>query len=258
MKNEHDSFYKNTRDATTQMSRTALVVPAAFEHITVNTGHSCLQPREAVDAAVSLVLSRMLADALANQGWTDLKPFGKESALHISVAGQALLAHLHAPGHRSRHAKPLVRIGISTTGAEGNDIWTHVRLHAGCVAPSVPANPPAAPWIAASSDITGAFAVSNAQQLFAMPTTMSWAGTSDAASHGVSLLGWSRTVPESSSALQRDIGRVARPRAADKAPSFKLPRSTRRQPTEPRIPPVQSHNSRGSPGRGVTDLPFSS
>jgi hypothetical protein len=176
MNEQLNVFDEAIYDTLSHVSKPAPLAPAAFEHITINTGHSCLQRREAVDAEVALGLSELIARALANQGWTDLKPFGEDSLLHVSVAGSALLAHLYSPGAKPGLAEPLVRIAASTTGADGADFWRHVRSHAPCVAPSVPKHPPATAWIAASFDVTAAFANPSIQQLPALLSTMEWVG----------------------------------------------------------------------------------
>jgi hypothetical protein len=176
MNEQLNVFDEAIYDTLSHVSKPAPVAPAAFEHITINTGHSCLQRREAVDAEVALRLSDLIARALANQGWTDLKPFGEDSRLHVSVAGSALLAHLYSPGAKPGLAEPLVRIAASTTGSDGAEFWTHVRSHAPCVGPGVLTRPPTTAWIAASFDVSGVFAEPNIQQVLAVVSTMQWVG----------------------------------------------------------------------------------
>jgi hypothetical protein len=154
----------------------AFVAPTRFQHITFTTGHSCDQPREAVPADVSARLSKLIAESLANGGWTSLQRFGFDSHLHVSTFGTTLLAELYLPCKNPQAAEPAIRIGISAGSCSGTDGWKQLRAHALHVAEDVPLNPPAHPWIAAVVDLSALLAIRDINQLAAYMAMMQWAG----------------------------------------------------------------------------------
>lgn len=163
-------------DAPNLRTEPAFVAPTSFQHITFTTGHSCSQPREAVATEVAARLSQVIAEALANGGWTDLKRFGEPSALHVSVSGPTLMAELYRPYENPQAAKPIVRIGISARASAGADIWMQLRSHAAGLSPGVLFNPPPQPWIGVVVDLMSALDVGDIKQFLADVAMMGWAG----------------------------------------------------------------------------------
>lgn len=154
----------------------AFVAPTSFQHITFNTGHSCSQSREAVAIAVAETLSKVVADGLANGGWTDLKRFGEDCPLHVAVSGATLQAKLYLPCKNPQVAKPAIRIGVSTQASGGADAWKHMRAKATCIGAGVTLNPPAKPWIGAVFDDSPMFMADAIKQFMAYAAMMQWAG----------------------------------------------------------------------------------
>jgi len=154
----------------------AFVAPTSFQHITLGTGHSCMQPREVVATAVAATLSQVIAEGLANGGWTDLKRFGDDCALHISVSGSALLAELYLPCKNPLATKPAIRIGVSAGPSAGADTWKHLRTHAPGVGPGVLSKPPAEPWIGVVVNLSPELVGFDIKQLVAYAAMMQWAG----------------------------------------------------------------------------------
>jgi hypothetical protein len=172
----HQTNTFHDADAAKAEAEPAFVAPTCFQHITFSTGHSCSQPREAVATAVAATLSQVIADGLANSGWTDLKCFGVDSALHVSVSGSVLLAELYLPCKDPQAAKPAVRIGVSAGPSADADAWKHLRSHAARVGSSVPPEPPAEPWIGVVVNDSPRLVAHDIKRLMAYVAMMRWAG----------------------------------------------------------------------------------
>ena len=154
----------------------AFVAPTFFQHITFNTGHSCRQPREAVAPTVVATLAKVIADGIANGGWTDLKRFGEDSPLQVSVSGSTLLAKLYLPCKDPQAARPAIQIGISARASAGADTWKHLLSTAARIGAGVTVNPPAKPWIGAVFDDQPMLAAHDIKQFMAYAAMMQWAG----------------------------------------------------------------------------------
>lgn len=172
----HQTNTFHDADAARARAEPAFVAPTSFQHITFSTGNSCSQPREVVATAVAATLSQVIAEGLANGGWTDLKCFGEEFALHVSVSGSALLAELYLPCKDPQAAKPAIRIGVSAGPLAGADTWKHLRSHAARIGSGVLSKPPAEPWIGVVVNDSPEFAAHAIKQVMAYAAMMQWAG----------------------------------------------------------------------------------
>ncbi len=163
-------------DAEKARAEPAFVAPTSFQHITFSTGHSCSQPRKDVPTTVAATLSQVIAEGLANDGWTDMKRFGMDSALHVSVSGSALLAELYLPCKDPQAAEPAIRIGVSAGPSAGAETWTHLRSQAARIGSGVLSKPPAEPWIGVVVNDPSMSVALDIEQFMAYATMMQWAG----------------------------------------------------------------------------------
>lgn len=166
----------STSSAIKSGEKQSFAAPASFQHITLNTGHACAQLREAVETNVAVQLSQLITRALVNDGWTDLKSYGIDSAVQISVCGSTLLADLYLPCKAPRTVKPAIRIGVCVESSGGDEIWQQLLSCAPVIAPSVPLTPAGQPWIGVVVKDAEELVDLSAMQLIAYAQMMQWAG----------------------------------------------------------------------------------
>lgn len=128
------------------------VAPTSFQHITLTSGHSCAQPREAVATEAAAKMSQLIAECLANGGWTALDYFGSASPFHVTVSGRTLLAELCLPCNSVQVPMPVIRVGVAVDPSTGAEAWNHLRSCAARVGNVTSVSPPTQPWIAVVLD----------------------------------------------------------------------------------------------------------
>jgi hypothetical protein len=150
--------------------------PTAFDHVTLNTGHSCPQARDSVSADVAEMMAKLIQAGLESGGWTNLDFDGAAWPVHVEVIDSALLAGIFLPSADVRRENPVAAIGVSVKPFAGVKVWHRLRAHATDLDASASALPPSTPWIAASLDTSTPASVGSVKDLAAFFSLMGWLG----------------------------------------------------------------------------------
>jgi hypothetical protein len=150
--------------------------PTAFEHITLNTGHSCPQGRDSVSADVAEMMAKLIQAGLERGGWTNLDFDGAAWPVHVEVIESTLLAGIFLPSADVRREKPVAAIGVSVKPFAGVKVWDRLRAHASALDASASALLPSTPWIAALLDTSTPASVGSVKDLAAFFSLMGWLG----------------------------------------------------------------------------------
>jgi hypothetical protein len=165
-----------TREYETKESATPpFQAPTAFEHITLNTGHSCTQVRDSVSDDVAERMAALIRNGLQHGGWTTLDFDGEAWPIHVELIDSAVLVGIFLPSENGHREKPVVAIGVSAHQAAGARVWERLHAHAGEIDARHSTSPPNAPWICVSLDLYAVTVVS-LENFAASISLMSWLG----------------------------------------------------------------------------------
>ncbi|UUZ77380.1 hypothetical protein LP414_09230 [Polaromonas sp. P1(28)-13] len=119
-----------------------------FTHITLLTGHECIQRAERVEPLATQLILRLIEDAQLT-GWTELALEGKKYPVHMTIEGSNLTCRLCLPGRAENKARTAVLIAVALDAVTGESCWRAVHDAAGGMAKTSAGRPPSRPWIAA-------------------------------------------------------------------------------------------------------------
>lgn len=141
-------------------SASAFKSPTAFNHITLNNGHSCTQVRDSVLAIEVERMATLIAGGLRQGGWTTLDFDGEEWPIHVELIDSAVLVGIFLPSSDGHSDKPVVAIGVSAHQSAGARVWQRLHAHAGDIDARHSTPPPDSPWVGVSLDLYAVTVVS--------------------------------------------------------------------------------------------------
>lgn len=147
-----------------------------FTHITLLTGHECIQRAEMVEPHAREFILRLIKDAQLT-GWTELVFDGKKYPVHMTIEGSNLTCRLCLPCLAPNQATTAVLIAVALDSAAGESCWRAVHDASGGMAKTSAGRPPSRPWIAAMPMVDAVMAGSGLSgQVLDYFELMQWAG----------------------------------------------------------------------------------
>ena len=123
------------------------VVPE-FTHITLLTGHECIQRAERVEPLATQFILRLIEDAQLT-GWTELALEGKKYPVHMTIEGSNMTCRLCLPCFAVENPRTAVLIAVALDAVKGQSCWQAIHAAAGGLTKTTANQPPSRPWIAA-------------------------------------------------------------------------------------------------------------
>lgn len=119
-----------------------------FMHVTLNTGHQCLQTGSDINDIAKNHCLNLINDS-KKTGWVNMDFDEKKYPLHIYISESNLLCKLCFPISRGERPEPVIVIAIALDAAKGKGLWNSLHNQSSIFDKSKPNQMPNRPWILA-------------------------------------------------------------------------------------------------------------
>lgn len=144
-----------------------------FTHVTLNTGHRCLQHASSVCDASNSVVKRLIRES-SKTGWADLELEAVKYPVHIVIDGSNLTCRLCL--QLENGPVSVVVIGVALDPVAGKELWRAIHASTSLPLATRPDLPPHKPWIAAFLTADELQRSKTPRQSFQLLEMLGWAG----------------------------------------------------------------------------------
>ena len=122
-----------------------------FMHVTLNTGHQCVQTASDIKDIAKNFCLKLILDS-EKTGWVDMSVDGEKYPINVDISDDILICKLCFPTNHVDTPQPAIMIVVALDAANGEETWKHLNKWGEILAEAsqtkIPAMP-CIPWIAA-------------------------------------------------------------------------------------------------------------